>query len=84
MESPGDCAPKLHHDLRSISHWAKRWLLTMNETKTKAIVFSAKRDKPVILNNNIIEDMTVNEHLGLTLSSNSSWRAHSLKKLPKN
>ena len=56
----------------------------MNETKTKAIVFSAKRDKPVILNNNIIEDMTVNEHLGLTLSSNSSWRAHSLKKLPKN
>ena len=45
----------------------------MNETKTKAIVFSAKRDKPVILNNNIIEDMTVNEHLGLTLSSNLSW-----------
>ena len=46
----------------------------MNETKTKAIVFSAKRDKPVhpplILNSNIIGDVTVHEHLDLTLSSN--------------
>ena len=55
----------------------------MNKTKTKAIVFSAKRDKPVhsplILNNNIIEDVTVHKDLGLTLSSNLSWRAHILK-----
>ena len=62
-QSPGDCAAKLNHDLRSISDWAKQWLVTRNETKTKAIVFSAKKDKPVhpplILNNNIIEDMTV-------------------------
>ena len=72
VQSPGDCASELNRDLRSISDWAK--LVTMNETKTKAIVFSAKRDKPVhlplILNNNIIEDVTVHEHLGLTLSSN--------------
>lgn len=69
--------------MRSISDWAKRWLVTINETKTKAIVFSAKRDKPVhpplILNNNIIEDVTVHENLGLTLSSNLSWRAYILK-----
>jgi len=55
----------------------------MNETKTKAVVFSAKRDKPVhpplILNSNIIEDVTVHEHLGLTLFSNLSWRMHILK-----
>ena len=31
---------------------------------------------PVDLNNSIIEDVTVHEHLGLTLSSNLSWRAH--------
>ena len=77
VQSPGDCNSKLNHDLRSISDWA------MNETKTKAIVFSAKRDKPVhpplIFNNNIIEDVTVHEHLGLTLSSNLSWRALILK-----
>ena len=51
----------------------------MNETKSKAIiVFSAKRDRPVhpllILNNNIIEDVTVHEHLGLTLSPNLGER----------
>ena len=42
----------------------------MNETKTKAIVFRAKRDKsahpPLILINSIIEDATVHEHLALT------------------
>ena len=43
----------------------------MNETKTKAIVF---RQKEISL-----EDVTVHEHLGLTLSSNLSWRAHILK-----
>ena len=52
-------------------------------TKTKVIVFPAKRDNPVhrplILNNNIIKEVTVHEHLGLTLSSNVSWRAHILK-----
>ena len=51
-------------------------MVTINESKTKSIVFSAKRDKrlqaPLILNNIIIEDVTVHEHLGLTLSSNLS------------
>ena len=55
----------------------------MNESKTKSIVFSAKRDKPLqpplILNNSIIEDVTVHEHLGLTLSSKLSWRAYILE-----
>ena len=54
-----------------------------DETKTEAIVSSAKRGKSVhpllILNNNIIEDVTVHEHLGLTLCTNLSWRAHILK-----
>ena len=83
VEPPGDCASKLSHELRSISDWGKLWLVTINETKTKAIVLSAIRDKPVhpplILNNNIIEYVAVREHLGLTLSSNLSWWAHILK-----
>ena len=32
VQSPGDCASKLDQDLRSIFDWAKRWLVTMNET----------------------------------------------------
>ena len=60
-----------------------RWLVTMNESKTKSIVFSAKRDNPLhsplILNSSFIEDVTVHEHLGLTLSSYLSWRVHIFK-----
>ena len=51
--------------------------------RLKLIVFSAKRDKPVhpplVLNNKIIKDVTVHEHLGLILSFNLFWRAHILK-----
>ena len=51
--------------------------------KLKQLFFLAKKDKPVhpplILNNNIIEHVTVHEHLALTLCSNLSWRAHILK-----
>ena len=47
VQSPSDCASKLNHDLTSISDWAKRWLVTMKETKTKSNVFSTKRDKPL-------------------------------------
>ena len=42
VQSPCDCASKLNHDLTSISDWAKRWLVTMNESKTKSIVFRQK------------------------------------------
>ena len=52
----------------------------MNETKTKSIVFSLKRDKPdhpsLIMKGVAIEEVAVHEHLGLTLSSNLSWRPH--------
>ena len=56
--------------LTSISDWANRWLVTMNESKE--IYFSVKREKPVhlplILNNNFIEHahVTVHEQFGLT------------------
>ena len=33
----------------------------------------------LLLNNTITEDVTVHEHLGLTLSSKLSWRGHILK-----
>ena len=85
VQSPCDCASKLNHDLTSISDWAKWWLVTMNETKSKSIVF---RQKEIHLLTPLwfwtivlwIEDVTVHEHLGLTLSSsNLSWRAHTSK-----
>ena len=66
--------------------------MTINETQTKSIVFSAKTDKPLcpslILNNSIIEDVAVHEYLGLTLSSKyldeGIYLKFIKKKLPKN
>ena len=52
----------------------------MNAAKTKSMIFSSKRVKPdhppLLMNGVIIDDLAVHEHLGLTLSSNLSWRAH--------
>ena len=77
VHSPSACATRLNHDLASISSWANRWLVTMNATKTKSMIFSSKRDKPdhppLIMNGVTIDDLAVHEHLGLTLSSNLSW-----------
>ena len=73
----------LNNNLASISSWANQWLVAMNETKTKSMVFSSKRDKPdhpsLIMKGVAIEEVAVHEHLGLTLSSNLSWRSHVLK-----
>ena len=47
------------------------------------MVFSTKRNKPdhptLFMNNVEIDDVSVYEHLGLTLSSDFSWRPHILK-----
>ena len=65
------------------------WWLWMN-LRLNQLFFKAKTDKPfhpqnpqLILNNSIIEDVTVHKHLGLTLSSNLSWQAHILKNSSK-
>ena len=44
VQSPSDCASKPNYDLRLTSDWAKKWLVTMNETKTKAIVFFQQKE----------------------------------------
>ena len=83
VQSPDASALMLNNDLASISPWANQWLVTMNETKTKSMFFSLKRDKldhpSLIMKGVAIEEVAVHEHLGLTLSSNLSWRPHVLK-----
>ena len=51
------------------------------------MVFSTKRNKPdhptLFMNNVEIDDVSVYEHLGLTLSSDFSWRPHIYQKASK-
>ena len=69
-------AVKLNEDLNRISDWSKKWLVTMNRTKCRSLVFS--RDKPVhpplYLGGSRIKEVDKHIHLGLMFQSNMSWR----------
>ena len=46
VDDPTVSAVKLNSDLEQICDWAKRWLVTINASKTKCMTFSVKRFKP--------------------------------------
>ena len=53
----------------------------MNATKTKSMIISTKKVKPLhpqlFLSSNAVEEVTVShDHVGLTLTNNLSWRPH--------
>ena len=62
VESPIKSDIKLITDLVSVAAWANKWDVIMNASKTRAMVFSVKKEKklspPLILNNEIIPDVS--------------------------
>jgi len=67
-------------ELESISTWLKLNKLSLNVSKTKAMVFHMpqKTVQPpqLIIENSVIEYVTEFNFLGITLDSNLSWKAH--------
>mgnify|MGYP002803576142 CR=1 FL=1 len=47
VEDPQLTSAKLNSDLINISKWTRDWLVTINPSKTEAMIFSTKRNKPV-------------------------------------
>ena len=82
VESPNDSADKLNHDLEEMHSWTKTWLFTINPTKAECMTFSAKRTKQqhpdLFYDGKKIHEVSHHIHLGVTLSSNLSWREHIL------
>ncbi len=80
VDDPAITAARLNNDLELINTWTQKWLVTINSDKTKAMVFSTKRQKPwhpqLKYDNHIIESVNNHEHLGVTLSSSLLWRMH--------
>ena len=62
--------------------WAKTWLVTINPTKIECMTFSAKYTKQqhpdLFYDGKKIHEVSHHTHLGVTLSSNLSWREHIL------
>ena len=80
VENADVSAANLNDDLNTISHWSGKWLVTMNPSKCRSLVFSLKRVKPLhptlYLNSTCIEEVDKHTQLGLILQSNMSWRCH--------
>ena len=77
-------AERLNNDLQCINEWTRDWHATINTGKSKSVTFSAKmymfkQAHPTLyFANEPIEIVSNHKHLGVTLSSNLSWRAHIL------
>ena len=72
---------KINADLKDLSIWFRVNKLSVNETKTKCVVFYSKHNKPpdnwqIILNNNFLETVDRIKFLGVILHENLSWQPH--------
>ena len=70
----------LNTDLQSIHEWSNQWLVSFNESKTKSLIISNKRDRalnpPLVMNDVILDEVQSHKHLGITLSHNLTWTKH--------
>jgi hypothetical protein len=83
VDTPVMSSVKLNNDLNKINEWARQWLVTINPNKTESMIFSVKKFKPhhpdLFFDGDIVANVSLHTHLGVTLSSNLSRKAHVLK-----
>ncbi len=70
----------MHHDLRLIEIWAKKWLVTFNPSKTIFMIFSKKASREaspnLIFFGSRILEVDSHRHLGVTFSNTLNWAKH--------
>ena len=80
VDNPITAANCLNTDLNKISRWAETWLVTFNPTKTEALLFSRKLNKPqhppLLMQNHQIAEVNTRKHLGLYLSNDCTRHHH--------
>ena len=80
VDNPIDAACKLNSDLETIHHWATKWLVTFNPSKTEPLLLSRKHNRPqhseITMNQQPITEVNFHKHLGITLNGECSWHEH--------
>ena len=76
-------AAHLNNDLRKISNWAFKWKMSFNPDPSKQaqeVIFSRKHQKishpSIYFNNNPIESVSSQKHLGMILDTKSNFQEH--------
>ena len=71
---------KLNRDLKRLSTWSDKWLVTFNATKTVYLQVSRKLQpcpKPILkLHGQEIKEVHTHKHLGLTFNNTLTWTDH--------
>ena len=77
-----DLESKINTDLESLSHWLRNNLLTLNNDKTKFMIFSNKKQTQshpnvtITVQSKKIEREGSIQYLGINLSEDFSWHEH--------
>lgn len=82
QEDPATASNLVQEHLDDLQIWMKKWKIKVNETKSKQIDFTLRRELcPKIKFNNIeIPKATTAKYLGFHLDSKLNWREHIIKK----
>ena len=80
VEDPVASVAVLNHDLSQISSWSKKWLVTINPSKTESIIFSLKHHKQhhrsFYLDNVPISQVSTHTHIGVAFTPDGKWQSH--------
>ena len=80
VDDPTEAAQLLNSDMEKIDQLAKKWLVRFNPAKSESLLFSRKINKPfhppIIMNNQVISEVAVHKHLGLTFTNDCTWHEH--------
>ena len=69
----------INHDLQILSAWAKQWLISFNDLKTEAVLFTLRHFTNltyIILDSTLMKFVSDLKHLGLALSMKGQWHKH--------
>ena len=84
---PSDISTIINPQLHMLSIWATQWRVMFNTNKTHYMYITNKTTKPhlspIFLNNVSITEVYSHNNLGLTITSNLSWKDHINKIIEK-